>query len=47
MKSLENQLIADFLRQSADLLEIYHENPYRIRAYRRAARTIEKLTIEL
>jgi len=38
-----NHEIADILRKFADLLEIHAENPYRIRAYRRAARSIDKL----
>jgi len=37
-------LIRDIFNQIADLLEIKDENPFRIRAYRKAARNIENLT---
>lgn len=40
---ISNKEISDHLRKFADLLEIYAENHYRIRAYRRAARTILRL----
>ncbi len=38
-----NSEIADAFRQIADLLEIEGANPFRVRAYRNAARTIEEL----
>ncbi len=38
-----NQQIAQIFYRIADLLEIKGENPFRIRAYRNAARTIESL----
>ncbi|MDX2120552.1 MAG: helix-hairpin-helix domain-containing protein, partial [Gemmatimonadota bacterium] len=38
---MENAEIARLFRELADLLEIEGANPFRIRAYRRAARTIE------
>ncbi|MBV9575958.1 MAG: hypothetical protein JO149_04990 [Gammaproteobacteria bacterium] len=41
--AISNKEIADYLRKYADVMEIYAENPYRIRAYRRAARTIIRL----
>lgn len=41
---MENVEIARVLREVADLLEIQGANPFRVRAYRNAARTIEALT---
>ena len=38
--TIRNGEIADMFEQLADLLEIREENPFRIRAYRNAARTI-------
>ncbi|WP_457607276.1 DNA polymerase/3'-5' exonuclease PolX [Nitratifractor sp.] len=38
---MSNQDIAAFFKKLADLLEIRGDNPFRIRAYRNAARTIE------
>lgn len=43
---IHNSDIADFFNQAADLLEIKGENPFRIRAYRNAARTISNLSEE-
>ncbi|HSK05590.1 MAG TPA: DNA polymerase/3'-5' exonuclease PolX [Kofleriaceae bacterium] len=40
---MENVDVARTLQQIADLLEIRGENPFRIRAYRNAARTLESL----
>ncbi len=40
---MENQKIADIFNQVADLLDIRGENPFRIRSYRAAARTIADL----
>jgi len=40
---MENRKIADIFNQVADLLDIRGENPFRIRSYRAAARTIEDL----
>jgi len=40
---LINQQIAQIFYRIADLLEIKGENPFRVRAYRNAARTIESL----
>jgi DNA polymerase (family 10) len=40
---IQNAEIAAMFDQTADLLEIGAENPFRVRAYRRAARTIEGL----
>ena len=41
--AVHNASIAEILRHVADLLEIEGANPFRIRAYRRAALTIEDL----
>lgn len=38
-----NASLADKLREMADLLEVQHENGYRVAAYRRAARTLLEL----
>jgi Holliday junction resolvasome RuvABC DNA-binding subunit len=38
-----NRLIAEKLREMADLLEVQQEDGYRVSAYRRAARTISEL----
>lgn len=40
MKPWDNQAIAEKLQELADLLEQQHANPYRVGAYRRAARTV-------
>jgi DNA polymerase (family X) len=40
---VQNAEIAAMFEQTADLLEIRGENPFRVRAYRRAARTVENL----
>ncbi len=40
---VQNAEIAAMFDQAAELLEIQGENPFRVRAYRRAARTIEGL----
>ena len=42
-----NQQIANIFYKIADLLEIKGENPFRVRAYRNAARTIESLGRDL
>lgn len=44
-RPVENIDIARILEDIADLLEIQGGNPFRIRAYRAAARTIETLTV--
>jgi DNA polymerase (family 10) len=41
--AVHNASIAETLRHVADLLEIEGANPFRIRAYRRAAQTVEDL----
>lgn len=41
---MENQRVARIFEEIADLLEIKGENPFRIRAYRKAAMNIETLT---
>ena len=40
---IQNAEIAAMFDQTADLLELRGENPFRVRAYRRAARTVESL----
>lgn len=40
---VQNAEIATMFDQTADLLEIEGENPFRVRAYRNAARTVEGL----
>jgi DNA polymerase (family 10) len=40
---MKNQEIAKIFRQIADILEIKGENPFRIRAYQRAAQNIESI----
>jgi DNA polymerase (family 10) len=44
---LENVEIAQALREVADLLDIQGANPFRVRAYRNAARTVDNLTSSL
>jgi len=44
-RPVENIDIARIFEEIADLLEIQGQNPFRIRAYRAAARTIETLTV--
>ena len=41
---MENKGIADIFTEIADILDILGENPFRIRSYRNAARTIEDLS---
>jgi len=41
---LQNNEIRDLLNQVADLLEIRDDNPFRVRAYREAARVIEQMS---
>ncbi len=43
MRSPSNALLADKLREMADLLEVQHEDGYRVAAYRLAARTLVEL----
>ena len=42
-----NQVVADRLREAADLLEQQAANPFRVRAYREAARTVAALRQDL
>ncbi|HEX9942494.1 MAG TPA: DNA polymerase/3'-5' exonuclease PolX [Thermoanaerobaculia bacterium] len=44
---MENPEIARILEEVADILEIQNANPFRIRAYRNAVRTVETLTTPL
>ncbi|MFI5244061.1 MAG: DNA polymerase/3'-5' exonuclease PolX [Gemmatimonadales bacterium] len=41
--AVENAEIARLLREMADVLELQDANPFRVRAYRNAARTVEEL----
>lgn len=41
---MKNKEVAEIFRKTAQLLEIRGDNPYRIRAYERAAQTLEALT---
>ncbi len=43
MRSPSNVLLADKLREMADILEVQHEDGYRVAAYRRASRTLVEL----
>ena len=44
---MNNKEIARVFTDIADLLELKKENPFKIRAYRRAVRSIEHLPVEL
>jgi len=44
---MKNKEIAEVFRQVAQLLEIKGDNPYRIRAYEKAAQTIEALGVDV
>ena len=44
---MKNSEIARVFEDIADLLEIKGENPFKVRAYQRVARTIEHLPREL
>lgn len=44
---MDNPEIARIFEEVADVLEIQNENPFRIRAYRNAVRTVESLTTPL
>ena len=44
---MENKAIADVFTEIADTLEIQGENPFRVRSYRNAARTIEDMSQSL
>ncbi len=44
---MENRQIADILSEVADILDIQGENPFRIRSYRSAARTIDDMSENL
>ena len=41
MQNVSNAEIAAIFRETADILEVEGANPYRVRAYRNAARTVE------
>ena len=42
-----NPSVAAFLSEMADLLELTKDNPFRVRAFRRAAQTIESLSKDI
>ena len=44
---MKKLLIRDIFNQIADLLELKDENPFRIRAYRKAAQNVESLTADI
>jgi len=44
---MKNRAVARVFQEIADLLEIKGENPFKIRAYRKAAHTIENLSTDL
>ncbi|BAU23790.1 DNA polymerase III [Caldimicrobium thiodismutans] len=44
---MKNKEVAEIFRKTAELLEIKGDNPFRIRAYERAAQTIESLTKDI
>ncbi|HEV2852941.1 MAG TPA: DNA polymerase/3'-5' exonuclease PolX [Thermoanaerobaculia bacterium] len=44
---MDNPEIARILEEVADILEIQNANPFRVRAYRNATRTVETLTVPL
>ena len=44
---MENKTIADIFTEIADILEIQGENPFRVRSYRNAARTIQDMSRSL
>lgn len=45
--TMKNREVAEIFRKTAQLLEIKGDNPFRIRAYERAAQTIESLTKDI
>ncbi len=44
---MKNTAVAKVLQDIADLLELKGENPFKVRAYQRAARAIEHLPTEV
>ena len=40
---MDNKTIANILYETADLMEVANDDPFRIRSYRRAAEAIEAL----
>ena len=44
---MRNQQIARIFREVSEILEIKGENPFRIRAYQRAAQNIENFTRDI
>ena len=44
---MKNSEIARVFEDIADLLELKHDNPFKIRAYQRVVRAIEHLSVEV
>ena len=44
---MKNSAIAKVFQEIADLLKLKGDNPFKIRAYQKASRTIESLPVEL
>ncbi len=44
---MENQQIADTLEETAKLMELHGENPFKIKSYVNAASKIEKSAVQL
>jgi DNA polymerase (family 10) len=44
---VKNSELARVFQDIADLLELKKENPFKIRAYRKAVRSIEQLSVEV
>ncbi len=44
---MTNQELADIFEHIANILDIQGENPFKVRAYKRAVQTLENLTIQL
>lgn len=44
---VENREVAAILEEAADIMEIMGDNPYKIRAYRKASHSIYQLTVDL
>lgn len=47
LPQIQNAEVVEILNQTADLLEIEGANPFRVRAYRNAARTLFGLTEDI
>ncbi|HKE30499.1 MAG TPA: helix-hairpin-helix domain-containing protein, partial [Candidatus Angelobacter sp.] len=47
MPLLDNKTVANIFYETADLMEVRNDDPFRIRSYRRAAEAIEALETQL